>query len=80
MTTEEKAKQIAEFNSMEYVLLENDGGTYNVTSNDECYRSAMYMAEWKEEQMTKNAIDFIVRTLPCTDGFIDEFIKAMKGE
>lgn len=40
----------------------------------------MEMAEWKEQQMTKNAIDFLVKTIPCTDGFIEEFISAMKGE
>ena len=50
MTNEEKSKKIAEQNLMTYVALENDGGTYEVNSEDECYQSAMEMAEWKDDK------------------------------
>lgn len=69
MTNEEKAKQL-------YCKYKET----NLARESAAFNAAIEMAEWKEEQMTKNVIDFLVKTVPCTDGFIEEFISAMKGE
>lgn len=63
MTNEEKAMQIAEENLMTYVALENDGGTYEVDSEAECYRSAIDMAIWMNEKQHKELVHPVVEWL-----------------
>ena len=49
MTNEEKAKEIARNNQQFYY---GDGECYDIKSSDEeCYDSAMEMAEWKDNQI-----------------------------
>lgn len=50
MTNEEKSKRIAADNRLGYLEMENDGGVYEVNSEDECYQSAMEMAKWKDDK------------------------------
>ena len=76
MTNEEKAQEIARscFSKRTVDLPVNK--LEQIIIKDACLKA---MA-WKEEQMTKNAIDFLTRILSCTDGFLEEFKSAMQGE
>ena len=49
----EKAREIAENNHKTYFEFENDGGSNEVSSHEECYNSAMQMYEWTKEQYEK---------------------------
>lgn len=59
MTNEEKSKEISVNNRMTYVESVNDGNTYVVNSQGECYQSAMEMAKWKEQQMIEKAVEWL---------------------
>lgn len=85
MTNGQKAREIADKNERFY------GGEYE--SFNECYKAAMEMAEWKEQQMIdwvrKNAYRYIDTDNDSEghlcerffeDAFIDDFKKAMKGK
>ena len=50
MTNEEKAEEIARSNQKFFY---EDGGYDIKSSDEECYDSAMEMAEWKDEQFAK---------------------------
>lgn len=56
MTNEEKAKEIATENQEEYA----ECGSYSLKSYDECYDSALEMAEWKDQQYAKILTKLIV--------------------
>ena len=49
MTNEEKAREIARFNRGFY----STGGASHKYSDEECYDSAMDMAEWKDERFVR---------------------------
>lgn len=50
-TNEAIANDIAEKWEREYLAMENDGGTYDVVSFDDCYGSALEALQWKERQI-----------------------------
>ena len=87
MTNEEKAREIARFNREFY----STGGTSHKYSDEECYNSAMKMAEWKDEQFAKEKQALIDKACEwvtpyfkdlvgynCSGGLIKDFEKALK--
>lgn len=56
---QKKAKEIAENNYKNYFEFENDGGSYDVSSYEECYKSAIQMYEWTLKQITERASKWI---------------------
>ena len=86
MTNEQKAKEIAENNRLNYFEGEIGWGAKIVSSEEECYDSAIQAMEWKDEQ-----IDTILLTTECclrsffesqgnTQESIDNFIDALKKQ
>lgn len=53
MTNEQKTKQIAKKRYNIYYSFDDDGDPYKDNSFNECYASAMDMAEWKDGQLKK---------------------------
>lgn len=53
VSNEEKAKEIARFNREFY----DEGGANQKYSEEECYKSAIAMAEWKDEQLWKELFE-----------------------
>lgn len=52
---EQKAKELAEKNSCYYNVYQKCGGeTVDEFSYDECYQTALEMAEWKDKQLKEN--------------------------
>ncbi len=50
-TNEAIANDIAKDWKMTYLARENDGGTYDVDSFDDCYGAALEALQWKERQI-----------------------------
>jgi len=50
-TNEAIANDIAKDWKMTYLAMENDGGTYDVDSFDDCYGAALEALQWKERQI-----------------------------
>ena len=53
MTNEEKSKEIAQNNRINYYEGDIGWGDRIKSSEEECYDSAMEMAEWKDEQFVQ---------------------------
>ena len=54
-TNEEKAKELAENNGRYYYVYQKCGGdTVEEFSYDECYQTALEMAEWKDKKLKEN--------------------------
>ena len=87
MTNTEKAMEIARFNREFY----STGGASHKYSDEECYNSAMQMAEWKDEQFVKEKQALIDKACEwvtpyfkdlvgynCSGELIKDFEKALK--
>lgn len=61
MTNEEKAKEIAELHEIIYSVHDKYNDVYDETSFEECYGSALQMAEWKDEYY-KALLDLLVKS------------------
>lgn len=64
MTNEEKAREIA-FNNCSHVGCSH--GEHYFDSTEDCYNSAIIMAEWKEKQMIEKAVEWLDIELSCGD-------------
>ena len=53
MTNKEKAKQIAKKYGIKYDTITKEGKIIEMDKQLECYRSAVEMAKWKDEQAQK---------------------------
>ena len=87
MTNTEKAYEIARFNREFY----GEGGASHKYSEEECYDSAMDMAQWKDEQFAKEKQALIDKACEwvtpffkdlvgdyCSGELIKDFEKALK--
>lgn len=87
MTNTEKAMEIARFNREFY----GEGGASHKYSEEECYDSAMDMAQWKDEQFAKEKQALIDKACEwvtpyfkdlvgynCSGELIKDFEKALK--
>lgn len=91
MTQEEKAKEIAHNNRINYYEGDIGWGDRIKSSEEECYDSAMEMAEWKDEQFAKEKQALIDKACEwvtpyfkdlvgynCSGELIKDFEKALK--
>ena len=76
MTNEEKAREIARFNREFY----STGGTSHKYSDEECYDSAMDMAEWKDEQFVREKEKFIDKACEWIKNNIHDYMMTRDGE
>lgn len=90
MTNEEKAIQIAANNRVNYYKGEFGWGLNNVSSETECYVSALQAMEWKEQQLIDRACEWLKNNIydckyyttnePEQRFLLEDFKQAMKGE
>ena len=73
MNIEDKIKEIAKKNCKSYFEFENDGGSYEVSSYEDCYDSAMQMHEWDKEYYNK-LLDLLVKS-GADANIITDYIK-----
>ena len=91
MTNEEKSKEIAQNNRINYYEGDIGWGDRIKSSEEECYVSAMEMAEWKDEQFAKEKQALIDKACEwvtpyfknlvgyyCSGELIKDFEKALK--
>ena len=85
MTNDEKAEMIAEINGNQRYCKNCDDCCKPYNSADDCFKSAMEMAEWKEKQMIDKACDAyckICDTQECLNegdcNWVKKFRKAME--
>lgn len=84
ITNEEKAKEIANDNCTHICLADCSAESYFGSEND-CYKAAMEMAQWKDELFAKEKRQLIDKawdwlTNQKGEHTKEDFIKAMKGE
>ena len=84
MKNEAKAKKIASSQKIGYTV-RYSGYTYTEYSEEECYKSAMEMALWKEQQMIEKACEWMFsnhihypNNRIGTEQIIKDFKKAME--
>lgn len=83
MTNEDKAREIANNNCTHICTAECSEESY-FSSEIDCYKAAMEMAEWKEKQMIDKACEWLESSLENDLGyygaadFVDSFRKAME--
>ena len=79
MTNEEKAKEIAHNNRINYY--EGDiWGDRIKSSEEECYDSAMEMAEWKDKQFVQEKEKLIDNVCEWLKNNIDDYMMTSEGE
>ena len=76
MTNTEKAREIARFNREFY----STGGTSHKYSDEECYDSAMEMAEWKDKQFVQEKEKLIDNVCEWLKNNIDDYMMTGEGE
>lgn len=77
MTNEEKAEEIARSNQKFFY---EDGGYDIKSSDEECYDSAMEMAEWKDKQFVQEKEKLIDNVCKWLKNNIDDYMMTGDGE
>ena len=74
MTNEEKSKEIAQNNRINYYEGDIGWGDRIKSSEEECYDSAMEMAEWKDEQFAKEKQALIDKACEWVTHYFKDFV------
>jgi hypothetical protein len=72
-TNEEIANNIAKDWKMTYLAMENDGGTYDVDSFDDCYGAALEALQWKDKQLKKQEQQLIDKACEWLKNNINDY-------
>ena len=80
MTNEEKAKEIAHNNRINYYEGDIGWGDRIKSSEEECYDSAMEMAEWKDKQFVQEKEKLIDNVCEWLKNNIDDYIMTGEGQ
>lgn len=72
-TNEEIANNIAKNWKMTYLAMENDGGTYDVDSFDDCYGAALDALRLKDEQFEDREQQLIDKACEWLKNNIDDY-------
>ena len=64
MTNEEKAKEIAKLHELTYYVYHKGCDIYEESSVEECYGSALQMAEWKDKQLYNELLELSFSSNP----------------